>query len=550
MLLQRTYIARLLLKYLVMPLAALEYGQIGIQYIKNTINDIIRGRPLIEGIFILNKGTALQEELLKLLNQKQSPFMIYGDGKMFIECDQIQKKINYLYINNIHIYLQNKIPLCYSQNQNNHFIATIASFAIPPFQFSLFNNDHLHFYISGTYNNFTLNSVLSQVQSLPKASTIIITAATTKFAIQSVSDEIILHNIDHYNDNPYLKYLEYVVTNPENNIIFINTGHSIQYYSADLDTLKDFSTQGIIHWQKQTIQSFLDFFQMHLEALNGRNEIEFMMRLYDNDTLQHNNTLQYNLNAILTDNNVTRYQELLFFRFIAREEIDNVKILLNSGVSIKAQLLNGFTVLHILAHIGNVKLLSFCLDFGLSPNIANNEYITPLMLAVALNHLSISQQLLIFDADINAQNIKGETPLMIASAKGLMDMTKFLLQHNAQTHLKNYDNLTAMDVAIEQFHFHIVKLLIDYFPDRTLYQDLLSEFQKEPIQYILYNNIRVNTVLEIINNIKINAHHYIAFDILQETTIQLIYTIKSCIESLDSHYFYNNLMELCGDINI
>jgi ankyrin repeat protein len=85
--------------------------------------------------------------------------------------------------------------------------------------------------------------------------------------------------------------------------------------------------------------------------------------------------------------------------------------------------------------------------------------LTPLMMAVAGGHCEAAKYLLSKGEKINAKQYDGWTVLMHAAAKGDSDTIKFLLEKGAETKPKNTDGKTAAEIARENKHEEMAKLI-------------------------------------------------------------------------------------------
>ena len=63
--------------------------------------------------------------------------------------------------------------------------------------------------------------------------------------------------------------------------------------------------------------------------------------------------------------------------------------------------------------------------------------------------------------DINTCNVEGTTALMAAVESGSAEMVELMLEHNADKRIKNIHDQTAYDLAVEQGHSNLAKLIAE-----------------------------------------------------------------------------------------
>jgi len=63
--------------------------------------------------------------------------------------------------------------------------------------------------------------------------------------------------------------------------------------------------------------------------------------------------------------------------------------------------------------------------------------------------------------DINARNVEGTTPLMASIESGSSEMVELMLEYNADKKIKNIHGQTAYDLAVEQGHDDLAKLIAE-----------------------------------------------------------------------------------------
>lgn len=126
---------------------------------------------------------------------------------------------------------------------------------------------------------------------------------------------------------------------------------------------------------------------------------------------------------------------------------------------------NGETALSVAVNAQNRDLVKLLLKTGANPNVTNNEGATPLAWAVYPRdeekdcEIDIISSLLLAGADPNIKDIHGEAPLFWAAARGNTVVTQMLLQAGAKHSMTNNEGDTARDVAVQNGHTNVTKVL-------------------------------------------------------------------------------------------
>lgn len=172
--------------------------------------------------------------------------------------------------------------------------------------------------------------------------------------------------------------------------------------------------------------------------------------------------------------------------------LDMVKELIERGVNVNEQLLNGKTALIAAAQSGHLDLVQLFLDRGANINVTyevrrpDSEIVTALTSAIQYRHDEIALLLLEHGADpfqglvtavkvnnlnmvklfiergsdINENDLRGLTPLLIATQHNNIEMADFLLTNNADPYRMDENGRTALEFAREKQFHEIEQLLI------------------------------------------------------------------------------------------
>ncbi len=120
-------------------------------------------------------------------------------------------------------------------------------------------------------------------------------------------------------------------------------------------------------------------------------------------------------------------------------------------------------LLHIAIKSQNAEAVRFLLKNGANPDIqANDEYMsTPLMESTNKNQLAVAKLLLENHADVNIVDKNGDPAINWSAYWGQEEMTALFLKYGAKTNLKSIHSPNTMFVALKEWNYNIVDLLID-----------------------------------------------------------------------------------------
>jgi hypothetical protein len=112
------------------------------------------------------------------------------------------------------------------------------------------------------------------------------------------------------------------------------------------------------------------------------------------------------------------------------------------------------------AERGDVATINRVIIAGGKVNVRDEMNRTPLLLAVAGNHLEAFKVLLAEGADINAQANDSDTPWLLAGARGRTEMLRLMLDRKPDLTLRNRYGGNALIPACHYGHVDTVKLLL------------------------------------------------------------------------------------------
>jgi hypothetical protein len=154
--------------------------------------------------------------------------------------------------------------------------------------------------------------------------------------------------------------------------------------------------------------------------------------------------------------------EAELYESIKKGTFENVKRLVDSGISLLTTDVHKNTVVHIAAEAGNIKILQLLVDNGTPIDRLNWLNETPLSLAARNGHFQIVKYLCENGATTHGSNLN-TTPLGAAAVAGHLEIVKYLVeQKNVPLNsLERPFNATPVFVAASFLKLEVVKYLLE-----------------------------------------------------------------------------------------
>lgn len=135
------------------------------------------------------------------------------------------------------------------------------------------------------------------------------------------------------------------------------------------------------------------------------------------------------------------------------------ELLLARGADVSAADREGDTVVHHAVLMDQLELIDSLLFAGADVDQRNNRGQTALHLATEAGSYRACQLLLDRGTSLDLPGEAGNTPLHIAAGLGLFELCEYFLFLGARPSLKNGEGRSALDMATEQGHERVVRLL-------------------------------------------------------------------------------------------
>ena len=117
--------------------------------------------------------------------------------------------------------------------------------------------------------------------------------------------------------------------------------------------------------------------------------------------------------------------------------------------------------LYIAVMAENIKIVELLLINNADPNIQNDKFYAPLHIAVINNNIEIVELLLENMADPNIQNNNNFTPLYMAIINNNIKIVELLLKNKANPNIQNFSNDAPLHNAVINNNIKIVELLLE-----------------------------------------------------------------------------------------
>lgn len=162
------------------------------------------------------------------------------------------------------------------------------------------------------------------------------------------------------------------------------------------------------------------------------------------------------------------------FKVVESKEIDRVRDLLDKGVDINAQDIQGRTAIMIATYANDVAMVKVLIAEGADVDIQDNMLNNPFLYAGAEGYMEILKLMIAAGADPTITNRYGGVALIPASEHGYVEVVKELLT-NTKTDVNHVNNLgwTALLEAIilndgSEKQQQTIRLLIEHGADVNL----------------------------------------------------------------------------------
>ena len=164
---------------------------------------------------------------------------------------------------------------------------------------------------------------------------------------------------------------------------------------------------------------------------------------------------------------------------ISNRKIEVIDYLLEHGLKIPELGSQRFeSMLMGTLRIGNIKYLNKCIEIGLSPLFESETKSNLLHYAAESNSEELIKKVIEFGVSINKANIFGWTPLHAASFYGNISLVELLLKQGMDKNARTVDGCTPFNLASEAIKTDVINYLISVGSDQSpqIYPVLYGEY--------------------------------------------------------------------------
>lgn len=130
-----------------------------------------------------------------------------------------------------------------------------------------------------------------------------------------------------------------------------------------------------------------------------------------------------------------------------------------SNFNFNSKYYQGKNLLHYIVEYKKYPLIKKCIKYGCNPNVCDDNYFTPLHLAVSKSDLKATKILLKYGTDVDMPGEFEQTPLHMAVTYGNLKMIKLLIKNGADVTLVDEKNLSVLDYAKDEKNIKIIEYL-------------------------------------------------------------------------------------------
>jgi ankyrin repeat protein len=150
------------------------------------------------------------------------------------------------------------------------------------------------------------------------------------------------------------------------------------------------------------------------------------------------------------------------FSAVLARNLQEIKRLLESGIDINEDDLDGNTALHYAASLSFTSIVKYLVENGADINRKNCHGDTPLLHACKADSLELVKYLVEHGAEINSKNWIENTVLHHACRFGSLGIVKYLFEHGADVNAKNWNGDTSLHEAVNFGALEKVEYLIEH----------------------------------------------------------------------------------------
>ena len=181
-----------------------------------------------------------------------------------------------------------------------------------------------------------------------------------------------------------------------------------------------------------------------------------ILTLYSENT----NLLNYLIEKYRFDLEIkTNYYSKPIHYAFRNKKVKNIKLLIDKGVDLEAQKINGMRPVHLACEEGLVEIVKILIDKGVDLEAQESNSMRPIHYACTNRSWEIVEILVNADVNINSKDDYG-MPIHYACLQGSFETIKLLITRGANIESKNISNWNSVHLACANGTFEIIKYLL------------------------------------------------------------------------------------------
>lgn len=133
--------------------------------------------------------------------------------------------------------------------------------------------------------------------------------------------------------------------------------------------------------------------------------------------------------------------------------------LIKNNIDINSKIYHGRTILHYCVKYGLRSYVRCAIRMGVNPELCDDDYNTPIHLAVILNNFQTLTELIKCGCNVNVTGEFEQTPLHLAVVYERYDIIGLLVQSGADINMVDEKNLKPIDYALDEKNDKIISIL-------------------------------------------------------------------------------------------
>jgi ankyrin repeat protein len=306
-----------------------------------------------------------------------------------------------------------------------------------------------------------------------------------------------------------------------NSIIHLAAKHGCDYLlshyheqGADLNLVNQAGQTPLYLAARQDHQSIIYYLLEHKASLIGLTDELLPNILETAINLGKLDVVEYFVQPDTMGGIIADTKHLLLAQAVIDNQLAIAQHLVACQADVKQIDKRGNTLLHKAAEQGNLAMLEFLLTQTIDVNQVNKRGETALFIS-AVEHLSITERLLVAGANMEQADNYGNTALLAAAEGRNSDVVKYLTAQGANLRHVNKEKMTALDLAAlgrdeEAVKFLLAQKCLPCLPiieASTLFKAAITQGELRIVSYLVEHGAALNLKLDSLTPLALAAEH-------------------------------------------